>query len=257
MTRFFQTWLPVLLLASITLSCTDHRLGGSLSPTRSRLKSIEDVTLQRLTTYTYDSRNRPVSFSVSDGSTGSYSYDDGLGRFAELIFVNVTRQETTLTRFPYQFGTGSFSSNTYGFPEQRPLFETQYTLDRNNQLTGASTARDGSFINGVYVAQGNNIVSSSVNQMRFRNRATYTYDTQINPFYGLTGPILDEFDPSILLIGMNEVLRFSRNNPVRKTDVDSGQVTNYTYTYNSEGLPTTLKITGNASKEYKFAYEQY
>lgn len=219
------------------------------------------MSLGLTTTYTYDNQNRPVAFSLSNGSKGSYLYDDGLKRFTEITYVDVVRQESTLTRLPYQFNGSNFSTSTYRLPTQAPLFDTQYQFDSDKHLLAASTLRSGTATGGSYVTQGENVVSSNVNQMRFRQRFTYKYDANINPFYGLVGPTLDEFDPSIDVNRMTEILPFSRNNIIEAT----GDATNdgfrgvikYEYTYNANGLPITLKIMGNVSKEYRFAYESY
>jgi hypothetical protein len=260
MNRFLYLFTSVILLIATTFSCIEHRLGGPLSPTRSRLVRIENLTRQLTTIYTYDNANRPASFSISDGSTGQYVYDDAVKKSGRLTFFDPVKNETNVTQFPDPTGRQSFSTLFYGRQTHvptPPLYSVDYMLDDKQQLTSISMIYTGQTTNGAFISEGNNVVRSSVNTFRAGRRNTYTYDARINPFYGLIGATIYAYDPLSLRShsGGPEALQFSRNNVVEKTSIDDGTVTTYTYTYNSEGLPITLFISGGG--EYRFTYEQY
>jgi hypothetical protein len=260
MTRFVYLFASIVLLASVTCSCIDHQPGGPLSPTRSRLVRIENLTNQQTTVYTYDKANRPASFSVSDGSTGQYVYDDAVKKSGRLTFFDPLTKETNVTQFPDPAGQQSFSTVFYGRQTDvptPPLYSVDYGLDDKYQLTTVTLMYGGQFTNGVFVSQGNNVVSSSVNTMRFRSRYTYTHDTKINPFYGFMGATIYPYNPISIRFnaGLPEALQFSRNNITEIAEIDGSGVTTYTYTYNSEGLPLTK--SANGQQQYRFTYEQY
>ncbi|WP_155296288.1 hypothetical protein [Spirosoma rigui] len=260
MTRFFLLFTSFVILVSITTSCIDHRLGGPLSPTRSRLTRIENRITKQITIYTYDQANRPASFSVSDGRSGRYEYNDAV-RSAGRLFLSdstVLSISDPAGQLPGPEAKRGFTTNLYDVINGNPahfLYGGIYTLDSTGQLTEANLLVSGQATNGRFVSGGNNVVSSSVNTMRFRSRYTYSHDSHINPFYGLVGETIYPFNPSSLREGgRREALQFSRNNITEIANVDGNGVTTYTYTYNSEGLPITLQ---GENTDFIFTYEQY
>lgn len=246
-------------LAMSLFACTDHRLGGVLSPARLRLKTAEAGSLN--STYTYDSQNRLATLSKNDGSLGVYKYDD-VNKYAELRqYVNPADQTSGVhITFPYSFDGTDFTSTTYTFNSYNYFGNTvdvaRYSFDPNNKGHIIYVARN-TLSPGIdqrsYQYTGENITKRRFSQGRILyGDKVYEYDNKINPFFGSTDPDIDD------------IQRFSRNNVVKTTLSPpigtSGipdQITVYEYEYNSQGLPTKRTIKQGGTEVITYTYEAY
>lgn len=154
-----------------------------------------------------------------------------------------------------------------------------------NQLTGSFKAFSFAPISyqrtQTYAYTGNNVTGVTTNlQTNFMGSgtgsATYTYDDKINPFYGtliIPAPLPNSSFPNLLsgvgftyytyYGGLDNLLNLSKNNLL--TIQPASQPTTYTYTYNSDNLPTSrittatntaLNITAVTETLY-YTYESY
>ncbi|GAB4049976.1 hypothetical protein [Spirosoma litoris] len=245
-------------LAGSLFSCTDHRLGGTLSPVKLRLKTIQSGAA--ITTYAYDSQNRLATITKSDGSLNALSYDDAGKQYTYFSEYPKASDQTTglITLYPYNLSGTSFSATQYPIVNSATFFPVKnatfsYGFDTNKHLTGfyKSDGADNASARGgaSYTFVGENISTSSPFFGRTTSPAySYQYDDKINPFFGL-------FDPAI-----DPVQRFSRNNVV-KADYPSNTAMSmtYEYEYNQQNLPTkrTTKQAGTITEVTTYTYESY
>lgn len=254
----FTPYLLALAVAIGLLSCTDHRLGGVLSPAPLRLKTVSGFLNS---TYTYDGQNRLATITKATGALDVFVYDDGQ-QFAQVRQFASAADQTQGIRltFPYRFPNQdflttyySFSSSTIGLGSQ--VDQTAYFVNpaRPTQLQGVtrnylSSTRDVR----VYEYTGDNITKGTfiIGRVTLGDRI-YEYDDKINPFFGSTDPALDDLQ------------RFSRNNVVKITPVappgggPASPVISYSYEYNPQGLPTRRTTTQGSSDVSTFLYEPY
>lgn len=229
------------------LACTDHAL-RPLSALGFRLKTI--VQASGSTTLTYDQNNRVASFTNSFGQKGLFSYDDQ-GRYTEYRLLADAQNPAIGTRmlFTYTNGTNDFTFNRYSF---NPLLETQYAsgtyrFDSNKRVIGFSELIPLLNVH-TYEYTGANITTVTFTVIRSQTSRMYEFDDKPNPFYGLILPGLDEF------------LRYNRNNVTKVTGLDQtgGKqvLEEYVYEYNDRGLPT--KVTKkDGTGEIRFSYESF
>ncbi|MVM33595.1 hypothetical protein GO755_26390 [Spirosoma sp. HMF4905] len=260
----YKAWFILLLVPIALFSCNDHRLGGSLSPVRLRLKTTNDGTT--LVTYNYDSQNQPASITRNQ-ITSSIMHGDpqrvltDSDPYATNVFYirNSAQANSTVIVFPPVLSNTSFLATEYGRFNTGKIFfnvpvrKYTYDFDTSGRLTRISDFSDAPDINGAsYEYTGENITKENVFTSAGHGDVytnTFTYDDKINPFYGL-------LDPQI-----NARLRFSRNNILTLQSAGRGAVPNttYAYEYNAQGLPTKLTTTvnGNQSGITTFTYESY
>ncbi|GAB4004722.1 hypothetical protein GCM10028808_02930 [Spirosoma migulaei] len=247
-------------------ACSDHRLGGSLSPVRLRLKTVAGGGLN--TTYTYDSQNRLASISKADGSLGIISYGDPDHKYSangldNTLFVQLPNpaDQTTgaITLYPRNLDGTTFSATKYSLVNSRPgnyRFQNyQYTFDANRHIStiysvDPNVNPSGDFFTFTYT--GENITRGAYSYVGGHFNAgvfAYEYDDKINPFFGLLDPDIDPLD------------RFSRNNRVKSSSssFSNTPVTTYEYEYSSQGLPTkrTTKQDGTIVSVLTYTYESY
>ena len=255
----YTNWLIALGLAMSLLACTDHRLGGALSPAQLRLKTI---TGSLNNTYSYDSQNRLATIAKPTGGLVVFAYDD-VRKYAEYKQYDNAADQTSGTRitFPYSFPNQDFSTTIYTFSSTipnyyNPVDEVRYTVDpllpshlRSVTRYFMSTQRDVR----VYDYRGDNITKGTFSTGRISlGDKAYEYDDKINPFFGSTDPDLDD------------IQRFSRNNVVKITSsyppIAGGyadQVVTYQYEYNQQGLPTKRTTTQGGTDITSYVYESY
>ena len=255
----YTTYFIGFVLAISLLACTDHRLGGALSPSRFRLRT---VTSSLNTTYTYDNQNRLATISKSSGVLSVFAYDD-IQKYADLKQFSSAADQTTGIRitFPYSFPNKDFTSTIYSFFSTNPynynqIDQTSYRVD---PLTPSHIQAVTRYLNSsqqdvrVYAYTGDNITTGRFTLGRVsEGTKTYEYDGKINPFFGSTDPDLDD------------IQRFSRNNVVKITSsyppIAGGypdQVITYQYEYNQQGLPTKRTTVEGGRDVATYGYESY
>lgn len=255
----YTNWLIGLGLITSLLACTDHRLGGVLSPVQQRLKTVSGSLNS---TYTYDSQNRLATISKPTGGLSTFIYDD-VQKYTEVRqFANASDQANgTRTTFPYSFPNKDFTTTIYSFNNGATNYysmidEIHYTVDpltpshlRSVTRYYYSTQRDVR----VYEYTGDNITKGTFSFGRVSlGDKTYEYDNKINPFFGSTDPDIDD------------IQRFSRNNVVKITStyppIAGGypdEVITYAYEYNQQGLPTKRTTTQGGTGVTTYSYESY
>lgn len=273
----------LLLLAMLTgvLSCNDHRIPNPTPGAgRLRVKSItQDLPDNKKTVsaFQYDGQGRlsmiiayqtpDSSVATVEKSTYQYNAQGQLTEFRLRGLESGSRAELYVRGSTYHYdATGKVSG--YG-PLQitNSLFQLETILKygSDNRVSGfVSTPPGGSnFASlqyrefGDFTYTGDNLTSDTFDGSYVRGATvrfgpvttTYSYDTNINPFYG----ILDTPTPS-----GGYPLHLSKNN-VLSAVTDSGQTTIYSYTYNAASLPTKrVTATGNSVTEtLYFEYEPY
>lgn len=254
----YINWLLCLGVAMSLLACTDHRLGGNLSPAQLRLKSVSG-SLNR--TYTYDGRNRLATTAKANGALDVFDYDD-VQQFAQVRqFANAADQTRgTRITFPYSFPNRDFFTTYYSFSGSatdpgNQVDQTAYFVDaaKPTQLLGVTRnylTNNRDFRQ--YQYSGDNITKATfgIGRVMLGDRL-YEYDNRLNPFFGSTDPDLDD------------IQRFSRNNVVKVTYYPSGvsapatEVISYGYEYNPQGLPTKRTTTQGGTDVTTYSYESY
>ena len=117
-----------------------------------------------------------------------------------------------------------------------------------NSLTSVAASSTGTGLGGPLGPQSRNV--------------TFTYDTNINPFYGvfvIPAPYIYATAPGGIINfytfygGIANELTLSQNN------VLSGDGATYSYTYNAANLPTSRTTTtgGSVTETLRFEYETY
>lgn len=254
----YINWLLVLGLAMSLPACTDHRLGGSLSPAQLRLKTVSG-SLNR--TYTYDSRNRLATATTAAGALDMYVYDEVQQSAQVKRFVNPADQtQGTRITFPYTFPNQNFTINYYSFSSTTAglgnyVDQDQYAVNPSNP-TQVSSIRRYTLTNPLldrrsYQYTGDNVTNEGYSSGRIVNlNRVYEYDSNINPFFGSTDPDL------------TDIQRLSRNNVVKVTTTDPvnaqySEVVSYSYEYNQQGLPTKRTTTQGGTDVTTYSYESY
>ena len=282
-------WLTSLLLVAAVFSCTDHRIPAvtpGLGSSRLRVKTITqdrpgntaivssfkydaqgrlslligyqtpDSTLAPVenTAYQYDTQNRLTQAQRTTVRRGSatelYTYNyNALGQVAGLGFIS--NNPIYVWRVTPQYNADNRvvgNSKSFTVPGVSTNESSTFTFTGNN-LTFATTT-------GRAVQKGLTLPAMTVN-------ATFTYDTNVNPFYGvfvIPIPFVFTAPPSGGIIfsetyygGISNLLNLSQNN------VLSDGTNAYAYTYNSANLPTSRITTtgGQVVETLRYEYEAY
>lgn len=270
MLTFFKSGIIALCVALTFFSCSDHRLGGPLSPARLRLKSYTSGSAT--TTYTYDNQNKVATIASPDGSLGVFSYDAPDKQFVYFYEYPdpADRSKGRTTLYPVDFQPNIYTPGAYfnigyqlftvnpaslNIPDANRYADKRfnYSFDASKRLSGYYTS-DGSDnassrSGSGYTYTGENITgqTSAAGRTTFPSGA-YQYDDKVNPFFGLMDP------------GVDPALRYSRNNRVRAEFTGRGypdELRTYTYEYNAQGLPTKRTESGARTEVTTFTYEPY
>jgi YD repeat-containing protein len=259
-------WFISIICLVGLFACTDHRLGGSLSPVRLRLSSTTGNASGGIltATYTYDSQNRLSTISRGNNSLGIFSYDDSVkpysttGVYATYKEYPDPADRTTGSAILLSYESGYFStvrhhiinSAIYTSVVDKYIY---YTLDDNKHVTAAIEQPDRNssvyyFSNYSYTGD-NPTAAQFIAQRSSQYRDVYEYDDKVNPFFGSID------------LNLTDVQRFARNNLVKKTSIDpNGNVlatVGYQYEYNQQGLPVKrTSIRGNL-EIVTYTYESY
>lgn len=272
--------LVVLLSMAGLLACNPQATQLSPSPVTSvqyRLKSVQNTTQNSIGnytyTYSYDGQNRPVSINrVNDGvsSLAVITYGD-----QQLNYVNTAPEanrtfyveypdpadqtQGQVTLYPLPLDGVDFVAKRYYLLNAKVFYSAydrtyQYYFDANKRINGFNDIGNSSPIdqnNYSYEYTGENVTGEQFSTAAghgLHGTATYTYDTQLNPFFGLLDP---KIDPA---------RRFSRNNAVSILySTTSLPTTTYAYDYNAQGLPTkrTTTYNGAVTETLTYTYENY
>lgn len=277
-----------LLLIVVFAGCGDHRI-PSITPgsgvSRLRVKKItQDMpnNTAKVSLFRYDAQGRLgsiIAYQTPDSTVAPvennvYQYD---------AQNRLTQLNRTVAGAGFDYETYKFSYNAagqawLGYSNANPIYVWSITpvYDADNRLTGSSksisvpgvSARD----NSTFTYTGNNLTFASITGSAVQKGAqlpsqtvnvTYTYDTGINPFYGvfvIPAPFEYASPPSGVFIGsytyfggLSNLLNLSQNN------VLSTGANTYSYTYNSANLPTSRVTTsnGNVVETLHYEYEAY
>lgn len=286
-------WFACLLLLSQFSSCTDH-LNPNPPPARLRVKTLTQSVLDapgiprssattRISALAYDAQNRLsmiTTYQTPDSSAATvehtiYQYDaqnriSQLRRDVTLRPLNVfDPNQYEVYTFNYT-GTGQVAAINYS--NNGPNgggWQVQPTYNADNRVVSSyKTFIVGGFTykeNSAYIYTANNLTfatstsTTDVKQTILPGKldATYTYDTKINPFYGLyvipapgrvagipTGPVFMYYT---YYGGIANLFNLSQNNVLSSSFSYGGplpyQESTYSYVYNSDNYPTARYTT--------------
>lgn len=278
-----------LLFVLVFAGCGDHRI-PSITPgsgvNRLRVKKItQDMpnNTAKVSVFQYDAQGRLGSIMAyqTPDSTASpvennvYQYD-AQNRLTQLNRT-VAGKGFDYEVYKYAYNASGQVSGL-GFTSSNPIYVWSITpvYDADNRLVGSSKSFSVPGVStresGTYTYTGNNLTFASLTGNAVQKGAqlpqqtvkiTYTYDTGINPFYGIfviPAPFDYASPPSGVFIGsytyyggISNLLNLSQNNLV------SDGTSVYAYTYNAANLPTSRITTsnGNVTETLHFAYEAY
>lgn len=268
-TSYLLKLASLLLMSLVVWACTDHETDPP-NADHFRLKTTNVVVrggAPSLTEYGYDAQNRLILSRRANGPSRSFSYD-AQNRYQSSEYTppsgavspdNVVQR----TRFMYESASKNFVAETYVVQNgiETLFLRSYYTVDANNDVTQIrKTDPQGNLVRLYrYEYTGHNITTEIVGEEgkvgpgRGALFYFYTYDDKPNPYYGLVGPNNDltEADNNA------GVRRFSQNNVTRLSFTTD--VTNSYYTYNSLGLPVSVKDSAFQSlrAQTTFSYESY
>ncbi|GAB4012660.1 hypothetical protein GCM10028808_29430 [Spirosoma migulaei] len=252
------------LLIATLFACNDHRFPG-LSPSRVRLKTLteQSASLQLVSQFQYDQQGRlsGIKTQKSDSarweqSTYIYDNQNRLGQIQRVIqiILPVLPQEPPITKtdsytFSYT-GAGQIAEIRYvNNAANGLLFVCKPHYDAANQLDGNQVDSYNGYESVQFISQytysNNNLTKAHVTFVPSGQsfEYTFTYDSKINPFYGIIMPIatLNQDPVTIAPIsvfvyppkndGIANLLSLSRNN------ILFDGYNEYSYTYTSSGLP--------------------
>lgn len=265
MLTYLKYGLVVLCVALTLFACSDHRLGGALSPARLRLKSFTSGS--NTTMYTYDNQNKVSTIARPDGSLGVFLYDDPSKK--SIYFYEypnpADKSKGTVTVYPTDLqpltlppGTYLIVGKRYGtvglaFINQVNLTPDKlfsYYFDANKRLASYSTSdgnNTGTSVQQTVPMFTNENITQSDYSAKGAGLTTTTlaYDDKTNPFFGLMDPSIDVIE------------RYSRNNRVKTSVPSYNELREYTYEYNAQGLPTKRTLTTGGVEVTMFTYEAY
>lgn len=194
--------------------------------------------------YTYDNTNTLTSYSDNQGQNDVITRDQQ-GRIQQ---INETSNgQTTIYYFNYDNNNRLVEVNWNNYTQ-----EIRYAYNSSGQLANSTH---------------NNIVNNSaqtVSQLIFTYGSTssnnYTEVDHFNAYGNLTGKETYEYDSNPTPFPINEDFNFffrPTNNPIKYTYIQTGataQITNYSYTYNSNGYRVTQTATGANQYSTQYSY---
>lgn len=220
---------------------------------RLRLKRTLSTSpgLPGTTEFLYDQQGRQSGY-VYLGDTVRFTYDAD-DRITRIRSRYTTQSDITgeQTEFSYDEAgrqvraTLSLLTTINGqYTPLRAIKTSTYTMDEQNQpirFTDSSPQSSSSTAYEQTFASGN--MTRSVSQANNSDKVAsdYSYDSRLNPFYGLIGP------------GVGDMRRFSRNNVLKLVMIDQfgsaspaqpRDVYSIQYEFNEQGLPTRAVSPG-------------
>ncbi|MFD2934703.1 hypothetical protein [Spirosoma flavum] len=276
--------------------CGDHRI-PDITPGASHLRVVTLTQegqngTSKVSAFKYDAQGRLsliIGYQTPDSSTAQventvFQYD-GQNRLIQARREIVRRSGSSpnpVELYSYGYnGTGQMSrfglSTNYSIPNTGWSVTPQY--DPTNRVVGSSFSFSIPGVSvtgsGSYTYTGNNITTAIASSTLFRNTpftttgtTTYTFDTNVNPFYGLfviprlgmfAMPISASVNDNTYFGGItNSLVTLSQNN-ITSALSGGGAATQYSYAYNAANLPTK-RVTGagnSISETLYFEYESY
>lgn len=255
--------LTILLLTSLLIACSDHRLPSS-NPSRLRVKTLTEVigNSRLVSEFIYDAQGRLSGIKTQrtdstrlENTTYVYDNKNRLSQIERIIHTHLTpappRTKTDSYTFGYNTGSQIAQIRYTNDAVDSLNFICKPTYDSAGQLIGNQVESYNGFqfirftTQFSYIAK--NLTTARItflptNQL---SEFDFTYDAQINPFYGVVMPIATlNLDPvtispvSVFVYpakndGIANLMSLSPNN------VLSDGYNDYIYTYNSVGLPTS------------------
>ncbi len=273
----------VFIIGSILLvSCTSDDNGITETPaeTTIRLVKSERVNDNFKTEYSYDSKNRIVSFNgiypnVTFESIVSYDSNNRLTQELFQLLSPTTSNDTQSFSYNsngllmgYTAGTESVSISYNGnIVSLSGTIEgdenSQAELELNDDGLIVKFIKDSRYTDLMYDSNGNIISTKTYsNSGNLLFEFTIQYDNKINPFYGQYKSIYIErfiewfweFD-GIYFSGLEGYgFPFLKNNIISISD-DTNIIKEYDYTYDNQDYPTNVVETSNGSIfEYEIEY---
>ncbi|GAB4024869.1 hypothetical protein [Spirosoma gilvum] len=192
------------------------------------------------TTYNYTSDGQVGSFVTSMNTRGVFVYD-GQNRPTQLTYYYQMTDESEGEVTQFTYNANEFTVNTTHVKNGitlNTLRSANYQLDQNGHLISLTIYGNPNRVD-TYTYAGDNIVRVTSTTGTMTTITLYEYDDKINPYFGKVAP------------DIGEIRRFSRNNVIKITNGPA--VSEYTYTYNSEGLPSKMKEK-NGVGEVQYTY---
>jgi hypothetical protein len=277
----FLICVAILGLSGWLAGCGDHRIPavapGSVS-TRLRVKTITESlpgNQSNVSNFRYDAQgrlSRILAFQTPDSTTKDYEvYDYRYDSQNRLTGVSLSRRTRggglSSTGYGFEYNTNSQVREILG--ASNAISSIQYNAaNKVSTITSATGFRERITRTSNFTFTGDNLTTWAFVETSDRSSNTttknyaLTYDTNVNPFYGLfiiPAPSSQNFStsqPFTYYGGLDNVLNLSRNNAL--TSTDGTTTTTYTYVYNGSGLPTQRVTTGPGfSETLNFEYETY
>lgn len=280
------------ILGLAFFGCTDHSIPtvspGSV-PERLRVKSLTQEgpnTTAKVSLFGYDAQGRLSTiqtFQTPDSTVAAVEHSvfeyDAQNRITQLrreIVRRSGKDPNPYEIYAYTYkGTGQVSELNYtnNVGDNNWLVKFSYNADNrlSNSLKTYITGGLRYSVASAYTFTGNNMTSAFISvslvrtlPMSSSGTTTYTYDTKINPFYGvlvIPAPFVNTLSiPQLGILyyytyygGFDNILTLSQNNML------SGGNSTYAYTYNSADLPVSRVTTtsGVVTETLHYAYESY
>ncbi|AUD06363.1 hypothetical protein [Spirosoma pollinicola] len=290
-TRLFSC-IVCLIIAIVVGGCGDHRIPDVTPGSGSSKLRVKTITQDqpnntaKASSFLYDAQGRLgkiITYQTPDSTQAQvensvYQYD-GQNRLTELKRDVVRRGEpfgTNTERYTYSYNLvgqiaalGYTNNNSSG-----GSWSVTPQYDGNNRVIGTAKSFNTGGLStsehSTFTYTGNNITFATTTGAIFRNitfpsetvNTTYTYDTGLNPFYGvfvIPAPTAFARIPGSIMTyytyfgGFANLLNLNQNN------VLTDGTNTYTYTYNSANLPTSRITTmgGSVTETLHYEYESY
>ncbi|GAB3925748.1 DUF4595 domain-containing protein [Larkinella terrae] len=308
-TKRLLFWAACLLVATQFSACDDHLPGSE--PSRLRVKSLTqelpDVAGRTLlaptstvSTFAYDSQGRLSTITTNrsgavETSTCQYDAQNRLSQLKRTIVANPPAGSDSEEQYMYSYNSdGQVSELTYtnngvsgGSWVLTPTYNAaNQMISSTKQFTTSGLTHTE---NHTFAYTDNNLTSftatSSTNAKQTvingTLETTYTYDTRLNPFYGVfavpaPGPVASlptggVYNYETYYGGLTNLFNLSPNNVassqsasvITTGSLPPGPTVNtavtYSYTYNGSNLPTSRikKTNGVVEETLYYEYETY
>ncbi|GAB3790026.1 hypothetical protein GCM10028818_59520 [Spirosoma horti] len=288
-----------LLLVFAFSACTDHRLPEVIPGSGTRRLRVKTITQDlpnntaKVSAFKYDAQGRLgsiITYETPDSTVAPvennvYTYDaqNRLTQLRQDIVSRSVYSPNPVTTYNFSYNTAGQVVSLVESVSGGGVWGVNPQYNTGNQVVGSTKSYD---LPGVQIREssafthtGNNITFVSTTYTTIRNitsppvtvNTTLTYDTNVNPFYGvfvIPAPYgLSTIAPSpgsgtiinySYYGGISNLLNLSQNNVLSAVN-GSGQTTTYTYTYNSANLPTSRITTdrGFLAETLHYEYETY
>ncbi len=259
--------MMLIILAFIAFSCSDHNSPG-VPPVKQRIKTITRIlpnngNITEITKFEYNQGGTLIestSYQSPDSTvaiTSKSYYQIVDGKLIQMI-----RKLSNATEERY-----NFTYDSSGKPVildydagNSDVYKINYQYSGVN-LVSSNRVFKFSSINYeqdlIYTFTGDNLSKVDYTNKFYKNvmststsTSTFTFDDKINPFYGtvvipaptlVARPTQGNFSYYTYFGGIDNLLNLSKNNML--SEITSSNVeTTYSYTYNTEGLPTNRII---------------